>query len=66
MKVLILVVNDSKKKVSSTSGMSTSVLTSELLKYRVAECVPKRIDEIKEVQNLIMLHTILYLHYLFS
>ncbi|XP_026475006.1 diphosphomevalonate decarboxylase [Ctenocephalides felis] len=48
MKVLILVVNDSKKKVSSTSGMSTSVLTSELLKYRVAECVPKRIDEIKE------------------
>lgn len=49
MKVLILVVSDNKKKVSSTSGMSTSVVTSELLKYRVTECVPKRLIAIKEV-----------------
>jgi diphosphomevalonate decarboxylase len=41
--VLILVVNDSKKKVASTSGMEKSVLTSELIKYRVEKCVPHRI-----------------------
>jgi diphosphomevalonate decarboxylase len=41
--VLILVVNDSKKKVGSTSGMARSVLTSELIKYRVEKCVPQRV-----------------------
>lgn len=41
--VLILVVNDSKKKVGSTSGMARSVVTSELIKYRVEKCVPQRI-----------------------
>ncbi|XP_050526715.1 diphosphomevalonate decarboxylase [Daktulosphaira vitifoliae] len=46
MIVLILVVNDSKKKTSSTIGMKQSVNTSELLKYRVNECVPKRTAQI--------------------
>lgn len=46
MRVIILVVNDSMKKYSSTSGMKKSVETSELLKYRVKEIVPKRIDAI--------------------
>lgn len=46
MRVLILVVNDAKKKYSSTSGMKKSVETSEFLKYRVNEIVPKRINTI--------------------
>ncbi|KAJ8969769.1 hypothetical protein NQ314_001606 [Rhamnusium bicolor] len=44
MRVLILVVNDSRKKYSSTEGMKRSVETSELLKYRSQEIVPKRIE----------------------
>uniref|UniRef100_U5ETY9 Diphosphomevalonate decarboxylase n=1 Tax=Corethrella appendiculata TaxID=1370023 RepID=U5ETY9_9DIPT len=44
MRILILVVNDAKKKTSSTHGMSTSVKTSELLKYRVSSCVDKNIE----------------------
>lgn len=44
--VLILVVNDAKKKVASTSGMARSVVTSELIKYRVEKCVPQRIHSI--------------------
>ena len=46
--VLILVVNDSKKKVASTSGMSRSVVTSELIKYRVEKCVPQRIHSVTQ------------------
>lgn len=52
MRILILVVNDSQKKTSSTIGMKQSVETSELLKYRVQKCVPERtiqmIQAIKE------------------
>lgn len=46
--VLILVVNDAKKKVASTSGMARSVVTSELIKYRVEKCVPQRIHSITQ------------------
>jgi diphosphomevalonate decarboxylase len=46
--VLILVVNDSKKKVASTSGMARSVVTSELIKYRVEKCVPQRINSMTQ------------------
>jgi len=49
MKVLILVVNDEKKKTSSTGGMSRSVKTSELLKFRSEKCVPDRINQMIEV-----------------
>lgn len=48
MRVLILVVNDERKKYSSTSGMKKSVETSDLLKYRASECVPKRVEAMKE------------------
>lgn len=48
MRVVICVVNDEKKDVSSSSGMSQSVKTSSLLKYRAESVVPKRIDTIKE------------------
>ncbi|KAJ1523530.1 hypothetical protein ONE63_001379 [Megalurothrips usitatus] len=52
MRVLILVVNDSKKKVSSTSGMQRAVETSDLLKHRVVHCVPERIAAIeKAIRN---------------
>lgn len=44
MRILILVVNDSKKKISSAIGMKNSVETSELLKHRASKCVPKRVE----------------------
>ncbi|KAL1130886.1 hypothetical protein AAG570_012127, partial [Ranatra chinensis] len=46
MRILILVVNDNKKKMSSTKGMKLSVETSELLKHRVSHCVPERTQKI--------------------
>ncbi|XP_045774338.1 diphosphomevalonate decarboxylase [Maniola jurtina] len=46
MRVLVLVVADSKKHTSSSKGMQNSVATSELLKYRVQHSVPKRVDDI--------------------
>lgn len=52
MRVLILVVNDARKKYSSTSGMERSVETSECLKYRAEEVVPKRVEKItKAIQE---------------
>lgn len=47
IRILILVVNDQKKATSSTSGMSDSVKTSDLLNYRVKSCVPKRVEAMK-------------------
>lgn len=47
LELLILVVNDARKKTSSTSGMSRSVATSPLLKHRAEIVVPQRIDEMK-------------------
>lgn len=44
IRILILVVDDSRKKYSSTNGMKFSTRTSELLKYRVSSVVPKRLD----------------------
>lgn len=46
IEALILVVSDAKKATSSTSGMQTTVQTSELLKHRIAEVVPRRMTEI--------------------
>ncbi|CAB0012802.1 unnamed protein product [Nesidiocoris tenuis] len=48
MRVLILVVNDARKKVSSTSGMQLSVETSDLLKHRVENVVPQRTKDMIE------------------
>mmetsp|Transcript_84322 Transcript_84322/g.168353 ORF Transcript_84322/g.168353 Transcript_84322/m.168353 type:complete len:437 (-) Transcript_84322:570-1880(-) len=47
LSVLILVVSDSKKTVSSTSGMQTSVDTSPLLAHRAAAVVPARMKEME-------------------
>nr|CAH7712997.1 unnamed protein product [Callosobruchus chinensis] len=43
MRVLVLVVNDEKKKYSSTDAMRRSVQTSELLKHRANHVVPKMV-----------------------
>ncbi|XP_075161661.1 mevalonate diphosphate decarboxylase [Haematobia irritans] len=48
MHVLILVVNDARKKTSSTKGMQRAVETSDLIKYRAKQCVPERIEAITE------------------
>lgn len=48
IRALILVVSDAKKGTSSTSGMSTSVATSDLLAHRAKEVVPKRMLEIEK------------------
>lgn len=45
MRIVVLVVNDNRKKYSSTSGMKTSVDTSECLKYRAEKIVPRRVEE---------------------
>lgn len=44
---VICVASDTKKHVSSTSGMSTSVATSLLLKHRADTIVPARFEEMK-------------------
>jgi len=48
LKVLVAVVSDSKKKVSSTEGMQRSAATSELLWYRAAYVVPMRMEEMEK------------------
>lgn len=48
MHVLILVVSDERKKVGSTVGMRLAIENSELLKYRVSNCVPKHIKQMKQ------------------
>ncbi|XP_020844826.1 diphosphomevalonate decarboxylase [Phascolarctos cinereus] len=45
LRVLVLVVSAEKKKVTSSSGMQTSVETSSLLKFRAESVVPGRLAE---------------------
>jgi len=47
LQVLVLVVSDTKKTVSSTAGMQTSVETSALLAHRAAAVVPRRMAEME-------------------
>ncbi|XP_076248606.1 mevalonate diphosphate decarboxylase isoform X2 [Calliopsis andreniformis] len=48
MRILILVVNDAKKKVSSAIGMRRGMETSELLNYRVKHIVPERTNRMQQ------------------
>lgn len=48
MRVIICVINDQKKDVSSSEGMLRSVKTSQLLNYRANEIVPKRVEAMKQ------------------
>ncbi len=48
MRVLVLVVSDKKKDVSSTSGMLTTVQTSSLMAHRAAHVVPARMKAMEQ------------------
>jgi diphosphomevalonate decarboxylase len=48
LEVLVLVVSDQKKLVSSTAGMQTSVKTSSLMAERVNTVVPQRMREMEK------------------
>lgn len=48
MKAAILVVSDDKKDTPSTSGMQTTVATSDLFQWRIKEVIPKRFGEMKD------------------
>ncbi|KAH8371127.1 hypothetical protein KR093_006287 [Drosophila rubida] len=47
MHMLILVVNDARKKTGSTKGMQLAVKTSTLIQHRAKEIVPRRIKELR-------------------
>ncbi|GAX25082.1 diphosphomevalonate decarboxylase [Fistulifera solaris] len=48
LRALLLVVSDSKKDTSSTTGMQTSVQTSMLLQYRAQHIVPARLQAMEQ------------------
>lgn len=48
MKVIICIVNDKQKEISSSKGMLLSVETSSLIKHRAEQIVPERITAMKE------------------
>lgn len=48
LKAAILVVSDDKKDTPSTTGMQSTVKTSDLFEHRITEVVPKRFEEMKE------------------
>lgn len=48
MKAAILVVSDDKKDTPSTTGMQSTVATSDLFQHRITEVVPKRFEEMKK------------------
>ncbi|XP_039266566.2 diphosphomevalonate decarboxylase-like isoform X1 [Styela clava] len=47
LRIIVLVVNDARKKVGSTEGMQSSVQTSTLLQYRSEKIVDERIKQAK-------------------
>ena len=47
MRILICVVNEGKKKISSSVGMQQTVKTSPLFQKRIVDCVPQRLKEMK-------------------
>ena len=51
MRCLILVANDSRKKVPSSNGMKLGVETSEYLKFRAEAIVPNRVEKMVEAIN---------------
>lgn len=48
VKAAILVVSADKKDTPSTSGMQSTVKTSDLFQWRIKEVVPKRFEEMKK------------------
>lgn len=47
MKAAILVISDDKKDTPSTTGMQSTVASSDLFQWRVKEVVPRRFEEMK-------------------
>jgi diphosphomevalonate decarboxylase len=47
MKAAILVVSDDKKDTPSTTGMQTTVATSDLFQHRIETTVPQRFEQMK-------------------
>lgn len=45
MRILLLVVNDKKKKISSSIGMKRTAESSELYQFRVKHIVPKQVEK---------------------
>lgn len=45
IRIIILVVNDAQKDTPSTAGMQLTVETSTLFQHRIANVVPKRVEE---------------------
>ncbi|XP_068154886.1 diphosphomevalonate decarboxylase [Drosophila tropicalis] len=52
MHILILVVNDARKKTPSTKGMQRAVTTSALIQHRAKVVVPRRTEELTEAIQL--------------
>uniref|UniRef100_A0A914LNV2 Diphosphomevalonate decarboxylase n=1 Tax=Meloidogyne incognita TaxID=6306 RepID=A0A914LNV2_MELIC len=48
LRVLVITSSEERKKIGSTEAMQRSVLTSKLLQKRIEECVPERIENLKE------------------
>ncbi|KYN12825.1 Diphosphomevalonate decarboxylase [Trachymyrmex cornetzi] len=48
MRILVLVVSDEQKKVSSAIGMKRSIETSQLLQYRIMHVVPERANKMQQ------------------
>ncbi|KAK9300898.1 hypothetical protein QLX08_006600 [Tetragonisca angustula] len=48
MRILILVVNDTKKKISSSIGMKRTIETSDLMQHRIKHVLPNRIKIIEQ------------------
>ncbi|CAI4232918.1 unnamed protein product [Auanema sp. JU1783] len=48
LRAIILVLDDSEKKIGSTIGMQRTASTSTLIELRVKKIVPKRVEEIRE------------------
>lgn len=48
MRVLVLVVSATQKKVSSTNGMATTVQNSELFRHRIEHSVGRRVERMKQ------------------
>ncbi|XP_029678767.1 diphosphomevalonate decarboxylase [Formica exsecta] len=48
MRILVLVVNEEQKKVSSAIGMKRSMETSQFLQYRITHTVPERANKMQQ------------------
>jgi diphosphomevalonate decarboxylase len=48
MRILVLVIKDSKKKISSAQGMKRTLITSDFIKYRAENILPTKIGKMQQ------------------